>query len=201
MKSKKPIKKSTQKQSKSKSKSKLLRILLFACVLLLLMPIIQLIAYKYVDPPLTWLMLERKFLPDTGYEIQELRHTNVPMENISRSMVFAVMSSEDQTFLDHNGIDIDAIEKALEYNESHKKKRGASTISQQTAKASSFNAYVNGKSLELKNVANGTAVEIFNALGAKVQSSQVVNGAVALNLSKGLYVVRVGKSTQKFMVK
>jgi len=68
-------------------------------------------------------------------------------------------------------------------------------------KASSFNATVNGKSLELKNVANGSAVEIFNALGAKVQSSQLVNGAVAINLTKGLYVVRVGKSTQKFMVK
>ncbi|MEI8086459.1 MAG: T9SS type A sorting domain-containing protein [Paludibacter sp.] len=67
--------------------------------------------------------------------------------------------------------------------------------------ASSFNAFVNGKSLELKNVANGSAVEIFNALGAKVQTSQLVNGAVALNLTKGLYVVRVGKSTQKFMVK
>ena len=64
-----------------------------------------------------------------------------------------------------------------------------------------FNAFLNGKSLQISNVANGTAVEIFNALGAKVQTSQIVNGAVALNLTKGLYVVRVGKSTQKFMVK
>lgn len=68
-------------------------------------------------------------------------------------------------------------------------------------KASSFNAYVNGKTLELKNVADGSTVEIFNALGAKLQSSELVNGAVAINLSKGLYVVRVGKNTQKFMVK
>ena len=67
--------------------------------------------------------------------------------------------------------------------------------------ASTFKAYVNGKSLQLSNVANGSAVEIFNALGAKVQSSQLVNGAVALNLSKGLYVVRVAKNTQKFIVK
>ncbi|MEI7504928.1 MAG: carbohydrate binding domain-containing protein [Paludibacter sp.] len=67
--------------------------------------------------------------------------------------------------------------------------------------ANPFNAYVKGKSLVLDNVANGSSVEIFNALGAKVQSSQLVNGAVALNLTKGLYVVRVGKSTQKFMVK
>lgn len=48
-------------------------------------------------------------------------------------------------------------------------------------KATTFNAYVNGKSLELKNVANGSTVEIFNALGAKLQSSVLVNGSVELN--------------------
>ncbi len=42
--------------------------------------------------------------------------------------------SEDQNFIKHDGFDFEAIDKALEYNETHKKKRGASTISQQTAK-------------------------------------------------------------------
>ncbi len=79
---------------------------------------------------------------------------------------------------------------------------GEKTTSTSNPKATSFNAYVNGKSLELKNVANGSTVEIFNALGAKLQSSVLVNGSVELNnTSKGLYVVRVGKNTQKFMVK
>ena len=46
----------------------------------------------------------------------------------------AVVASEDQEFEDHFGFDIDAIEKALKYNKTHKKKKGASTISQQVAK-------------------------------------------------------------------
>lgn len=60
-----------------------------------------------------------------------------------------------------------------------------------------LNVSVSGKKLLVKNTANGSNVEIFNALGAKVQTSQLVNGSVDLNLSKGLYIVRIGKSTAK----
>ena len=58
----------------------------------------------------------------------------VSLENISTPMQRAVIASEDQEFEDHFGFDIDAIEKAMKYNETHKKKKGASTISQQVAK-------------------------------------------------------------------
>lgn len=78
---------------------------------------------------------------------------------------------------------------------------GEKTTGTSTPSANPFNAFVSGKSLELNNVANGSTVEIFNALGAKIQTSQLVGGSIAINLSKGLYIVRVGKSTQKFMVK
>jgi monofunctional biosynthetic peptidoglycan transglycosylase len=46
----------------------------------------------------------------------------------------AVICSEDQIFLNHHGFDMNAIEKAMEYNKKGKRTRGASTISQQTAK-------------------------------------------------------------------
>lgn len=46
----------------------------------------------------------------------------------------AVIAAEDQKFLNHNGFDLDAIEKAFENNEKGKRLRGGSTISQQTAK-------------------------------------------------------------------
>jgi monofunctional biosynthetic peptidoglycan transglycosylase len=47
----------------------------------------------------------------------------------------AVMASEDQLFLEHHGFDFDAIQKAIKRNKkAGKKKFGASTISQQTAK-------------------------------------------------------------------
>ena len=49
-------------------------------------------------------------------------------------MALAVLAAEDQNFLQHHGFDLPAIEKALKHNQSHQRKRGASTISQQTAK-------------------------------------------------------------------
>jgi len=55
-------------------------------------------------------------------------------EHISPNLQLAVVCSEDQNFIEHNGFDFEAIDKALDYNSTHKKKRGASTISQQTAK-------------------------------------------------------------------
>ena len=58
----------------------------------------------------------------------------MPLDEISPNLQLAVLSSEDQNFLTHHGFDFDAIEKAVEHNENHKHKRGASTISQQTAK-------------------------------------------------------------------
>jgi hypothetical protein len=64
-----------------------------------------------------------------------------------------------------------------------------------------FRATVVGNDLQIKNVANGATVEIFSALGSKVQTSVLENGKVSVdNLSKGMYIVRVGKSTQKFML-
>ncbi len=57
------------------------------------------------------------------------------LEHISPSMPLAVMAAEDQKFEDHFGFDFEAIQKAAKFNERHKtRKKGASTISQQTAK-------------------------------------------------------------------
>ena len=58
----------------------------------------------------------------------------VSLDNIATPMQRAVIASEDQEFEDHFGFDINAIEKAMKYNQTHKKKKGASTISQQVAK-------------------------------------------------------------------
>lgn len=58
----------------------------------------------------------------------------VPLEEISPAMQKAVLKAEDYRFYEHNGFDYDAIQQAMKYNRTHKKKKGASTISQQTAK-------------------------------------------------------------------
>ena len=66
----------------------------------------------------------------------KLRHHWVPYEDISPSLSLAVMASEDARFQEHHGFDYKAIEHAAMRNIKHPEKRklGASTISQQTAK-------------------------------------------------------------------
>ena len=63
-----------------------------------------------------------------------LRHHWVPLDSMSIYMPVAVMASEDQRFLTHNGFDFIEIEKAMKERRSGKRYRGGSTISQQTAK-------------------------------------------------------------------
>lgn len=60
---------------------------------------------------------------------------------------------------------------------------------------------VNGKTLNISNVENGTSIEIYSALGAKIQTIVFNGNPVALtNLNKGVYIVRIGRYTQKIML-
>jgi len=70
-----------------------------------------------------------------GEELK-MHHHWVSLDKMASSLPTAVMASEDANFLDHNGFDYKAIEKAAMRNIKHpeKNKLGASTISQQTAK-------------------------------------------------------------------
>src|SRR5574344_1426327 len=69
-------------------------------------------------------------------EEMKMRHSWVPLDEISPSLPLAVMASEDARFMEHHGFDFNAIEKAAKRNmrKKNKRKLGASTISQQTAK-------------------------------------------------------------------
>jgi monofunctional biosynthetic peptidoglycan transglycosylase len=58
----------------------------------------------------------------------------VSLDEISPNMVNAVVASEDNMFMEHNGFDFKGIEKAFKHNINKKRIRGGSTISQQTAK-------------------------------------------------------------------
>lgn len=98
--------------------------------------ILAVIALRFLPVYFTPLMFIR-----VGQQISEgkdikLRHRWVPMNEISPSLPVAVMASEDQRFLAHHGFDFKAIENAAVRNMKHtnKRKLGASTISQQTAK-------------------------------------------------------------------
>src|SRR5207253_990848 len=63
-----------------------------------------------------------------------MQKTWVPLEQISPNIQRAVLKAEDYRFYEHSGFDFDAIDKAMQYNKTHQRKKGASTISQQTAK-------------------------------------------------------------------
>ena len=64
-----------------------------------------------------------------------LKRDYVSYADMGPNIKLAVMSSEDQNFPDHDGFDLKAIKLAMKYNKRHpNKERGASTISQQTAK-------------------------------------------------------------------
>ncbi|SDS35001.1 monofunctional biosynthetic peptidoglycan transglycosylase [Gramella sp. MAR_2010_147] len=97
---------------------------------LFLFSILIVVIYKFVPVPFTPLMAIRYFENPE----EPLEHDWVPIEDISRHLQLAVIASEDQNFANHSGFDFKAIEKAMEDNRSGRKIRGASTISQQTAK-------------------------------------------------------------------
>jgi monofunctional biosynthetic peptidoglycan transglycosylase len=92
------------------------------------------ILFSFVNPPVTPLMIKRVIEQKAEGKKVILRKKWMPLKKISPYMVKAVVASEDNRFLDHWGIDLDAIQKAVEYNKRHKRKHGASTITQQVAK-------------------------------------------------------------------
>ena len=96
--------------------------------------IFMVVLYKWVPVPATPLMVIRSIEQMKGGKDIVWRHDWVSIREIPKSLQLAVICSEDQNFLRHNGFDMKAIEKAMKHNKKSKKVRGASTISQQTAK-------------------------------------------------------------------
>lgn len=97
--------------------------------------ILAVLAYRWIPVKMTPLMLIRCCQQMGRGEKIRLKHHWVSMDDgMTPDMALAVVASEDQRFLTHNGFDFDAISKAWDERQSGKRKRGASTISQQTAK-------------------------------------------------------------------
>ncbi|MBQ7551092.1 MAG: monofunctional biosynthetic peptidoglycan transglycosylase [Bacteroidales bacterium] len=123
-------KKKTSGGSKSSSKGgKVLKWVGKLILILFIISILLPVAYRWVNPPVTPLMLIRKV--SNGAKIE---HEWKDLENISSHMVRCAVAAEDNNFLGHSGFDYGAIEKAIEERKAGGRHRGASTISQQTAK-------------------------------------------------------------------
>jgi len=103
-------------------------ILLACCGWVAAVSILWVALLRFIPPPVTWLMVEQASVQGGA----ERKWT--PMDRIAPSLPLAVIAAEDQRFFDHAGIDLEAVRSAIRQNEQGRRKRGASTISQQTAK-------------------------------------------------------------------
>jgi monofunctional biosynthetic peptidoglycan transglycosylase len=94
------------------------------------------ILYRFINPPVTLLMIQRVFEQWGNGKDAKMTKKWKHLKDISPSLPTAVVASEDQLFQEHWGFDFKSIEKAYESNQKKKRRtvRGASTISQQVAK-------------------------------------------------------------------
>ncbi len=105
---------------------KVLKYIGIAILSYLVLSILLTIAYIVINPPITILMMQRP---------SKVERQWVEIEDISPNMIQAVVASEDNLFLSHSGFDFQQIKIAREEaKRKNKPMRGASTISQQTAK-------------------------------------------------------------------
>ena len=80
-----------------------------------------------MNPPIT-------FIQQSQNELRGEKGEWTTLKDVPDVFEKAIIAAEDQLFFEHHGFDWEAIENAWKHNRSHKRKRGASTISQQTAK-------------------------------------------------------------------
>ncbi|MFT6210825.1 MAG: monofunctional biosynthetic peptidoglycan transglycosylase [Bacteroidia bacterium] len=131
-------KKIIPRKSKPRAKrpwyKRLLRAIFIFVFGLFLLSVAIVVLYRFVPVPVTILQLTRCVEQFENDKPIRLKKDWVSLDKISNKLQLAVVCSEDQKFLNHNGFDVEAIEKAIQYNRKGKRVRGASTISQQTAK-------------------------------------------------------------------
>jgi monofunctional glycosyltransferase len=94
------------------------------------------ICLRWVPPPTSAFMLERHIdnLFAGSKNRIDIRYAWIRIEAVSPQVPLALIAAEDQKFSHHFGFDFESISKAMEHNKSGKRVRGASTITQQTAK-------------------------------------------------------------------
>src|ERR1700744_6425553 len=112
----------------------ILRILKLTFILFFGITIFWVILYRFENPPVTELMIQRGFERKADGKDWKIDKKWVDFDDISDPMKRAAVAAEDQRFLDHFGFDFKAMERAIDKNAKSHKLIGGSTISQQTAK-------------------------------------------------------------------
>jgi len=104
------------------------RIVRWLVLLTVVLPVGLLLLFRFIPIPMTPLMISTSIFDGP------VDHHWVPLSAISPNLVRAVIASEDGKFCSHYGFDLQAIDKAIERNAKGDGFRGASSITQQTAK-------------------------------------------------------------------
>lgn len=107
---------------------KVFHFLLKTAALLFVVQLAYIVMLRWVNPPITFTQLGN-WLDGHG-----LHRDYLDAGQISPHLKLAVIAAEDQLFAEHHGFDWGSIQKAVKHNQQKKRVRGASTISQQTAK-------------------------------------------------------------------
>ncbi len=109
---------------------RIIRLLFRIVMWLVVIDLAYVVITKWINPPITLTMIG-SLVGGHG-----LSRNYISFKEMGSQAPLAVMAAEDQLFVSHHGFDWEAIQKALKYNNNpkHKKVRGGSTISQQTAK-------------------------------------------------------------------
>ncbi|MGQ9425682.1 monofunctional biosynthetic peptidoglycan transglycosylase [Gilvimarinus sp. F26214L] len=114
-----------------KTSARLLHILLGSVAVFALASFLSVLALRWVAPPTAGIIVQRQW-EDPSEAIHSFQWT--PLRDISPEMLRAVIAAEDQRFFMHWGFDFDQLQKALMESSAGGRLRGASTITQQTAK-------------------------------------------------------------------
>ena len=117
-----------RRKARRSGPTRIIGLLLKLVFALIIGSVLWVIAYRFVNPPVTMTMLGDRF---AGRHVEQ---DWMAIQQIDRDMVRAVIGAEDSKFCSHQGFDWDAISAAAQRNASGGRIRGGSTISQQTAK-------------------------------------------------------------------
>ena len=124
-----------QVDSKPRPRRRWLRRLFWLAAFVIVFPIVQVMALRFIDPPFSSFMMIRQMQAWTRGDFSfHIAHDWRDLDQMSPNVPVALIAAEDQRFADHAGFDMKAIEKARNSNERGKRIRGGSTITQQTAK-------------------------------------------------------------------
>jgi len=123
-----------ESNTQQKVRPKVLKVLTAVFGSLFSLSLLTVLILKWVPPPTSSYMLQRQFQVWQNEEELKIQYEWTDWENISPYLKVAAVTSEDQRFAEHWGLDIKAIEEAYDEYQAGESLRGASTITQQVAK-------------------------------------------------------------------